>query len=225
MMISISVHTMARRKDKAKAIELRKKGYSYSQIKQKLGIGKGTLSGWLSDMPLPTIRIRELQFNDEVIEKIRATKLKKRQARLENVYETVASHIGSLSDRELFIAGFFLYWGEGGKTKPYTTTLANTDPAMIRFYLRWLEVLKVPKEKIFVRLQLYSDMDVDTEIRYWSKAINLPKKYFRKPYIKKTKFENITFSTFGHGTCNVILDHRDTAEYVLQGLKKVSSDF
>ena len=38
---------MARKKDKQKALTMRKKGMSYSQIKEKLGISKSTLSGWL----------------------------------------------------------------------------------------------------------------------------------------------------------------------------------
>lgn len=43
---------MVRSKNKLKAITLRKKGMSYSQIKTEIGISKSTLSGWLSDMPL-----------------------------------------------------------------------------------------------------------------------------------------------------------------------------
>ena len=35
---------------KEKAIKLRKEGYSYSYIKDKLGISKGTLSYWLRDI-------------------------------------------------------------------------------------------------------------------------------------------------------------------------------
>lgn len=216
---------MARRKEKEAAIKLREQGYSYSQIKNKLGISKGTLSPWLSGMPLTAARIRELQFSEAVIEKIRAAKLKKRQARLTSVYDTVAAHIGTLSDRELFIAGFFLYWAEGGKTRSYTVTLANTDPAMIRFYLKWLKILKVPPNKVYVRLHLYSDMNVEKEIKFWTKALKLSEKRFKKPYIKKSKFSNITFTTFGHGTCNIVLNNRDITEYVLQGLKNISARF
>lgn len=225
MMIPISPHTMARRKEKEAAIKLREQGFSYSQIKDRLGISKGTLSPWLSGIPLTASRIRELQFSEAVIEKIRATKLKKRRARLANVHDIVASHIGTLSSRELFIAGFFLYWAEGGKTKPYTVTLANTDPAMIRFYLHWLKLLKVPAEKMFVRLHLYSDMNIKNEVKFWSKALKIPEKRFKNPYIKKSKFSSIAYTTFGHGTCNIVLDNRDTAEYVLQGLKNISSKF
>lgn len=45
--------------EKQKAINLRKKGYSYSQIKEELGTSKSTLSAWLCDMPLSKERIKK----------------------------------------------------------------------------------------------------------------------------------------------------------------------
>lgn len=71
---------MARTKDKEKALALRSKGYSYSMIKEEIGISKSTLSGWLRDFPLSDKRISELQSNSEIrIEKCRATKQKKKK--------------------------------------------------------------------------------------------------------------------------------------------------
>ncbi|KKP80446.1 MAG: hypothetical protein UR81_C0028G0006, partial [Candidatus Levybacteria bacterium GW2011_GWB1_35_5] len=43
---------MARVIDRQRAIELRKQGKSYGQIKKQLGIAKSTLSDWLSKYPL-----------------------------------------------------------------------------------------------------------------------------------------------------------------------------
>ena len=145
---------------KTKALILRKKGMSYSEIKEKLGVSKSTLSYWLRDLPLSRERINALRAHSpKRIEKFRNTMRMKREARLSQVYVQVSKTIRSLSSRELFIAGLFLYWGEGGKTKAYAITLANTDPRMIRFYLVWLRALGVPEEKIKIRLHLYSDMD------------------------------------------------------------------
>jgi transcriptional regulator with XRE-family HTH domain len=96
---------MARPKDKSRAIDLRKKGMSYSQIKAELGISKSTLSGWLCDMPLSEKRIRELRdFNPMRIERCRNTKLRNRRSRLLNVYQKVSRDIGKINNRELFIA-------------------------------------------------------------------------------------------------------------------------
>jgi predicted transcriptional regulator len=66
---------MARRIDKEMALQLRKEGMSYSQIKDEIGISKSTLSGWLSGLPLTKNQIGSLQHSQVVIEKIRQTKL------------------------------------------------------------------------------------------------------------------------------------------------------
>lgn len=216
---------MARREEKEKAVSLRKKGLSYSQIRKKLGINKSTLSGWLRDMPLPKERLDELQRNDSVIEKIRQSKKRTRDQRLAAVHDRISKHIGKLSKRELFIAGLFLYWAEGGKTTPYSISLSNTDPSMIRFYLSWLSNLKVPTEKIIVRLHLYADMDVNAAIKYWKEQTEIPFENFRKPYIKRSKLSELTYTGRGHGTCNVIVNGRDIAEYVRQGLKYISNRY
>ena len=141
------------------------------------------------------------------------------------MFRIVSKEVGTFTPRELFIAGFFLYWAEGGKTKPYNITLSNTDPSMLRFYLKWVYSLGVPKEKIKVRLQLYSDMNIEKEIQFWTKKLALKSAQFRKPYIKETRLASLTQKGFGHGTCNISVDDRDISEYVMQGLKYTALQF
>jgi hypothetical protein len=215
---------MARIKDKSEAVRLRKLGMSYSQIKARLGISKGTLSGWLYNMPLSEDRIRELgPLSQKRIERCRNTKLKNRQKRLANVYEKVSKNIGKLNERDLFVAGFFLYWAEGGKTKRYTTTFSNTDPQMIKFFLQWVATffdLKGIKMKVL--LHLYEDMNIKNYTNYWSKELNLGLEQFSKPYIKKSTLAGLSYKNgFGKGTCNIRIDNRDMAEYILQGLEYI----
>lgn len=200
---------------------MRMKGMSYSQIKKDLGVSKGALSVWLRDYPLSEERLRALRDHSEIrIEKYRETRRHTREARWEEMKVRSAADIGILSKREIMIAGLFLYWGEGGKTESYTTTLSNTDPVMLRFYIQWLQILGVPKEKIRARVHLYADMDIDTELSFWSKELGLPISAFRKSYVKQSTRSALTYKQkFTHGTCNVIYDSRDTAEYVLSALE------
>lgn len=217
---------MARHRDKTTALAMRKKGMSYSEIKEKLGVSKSTLSYWLSDLPLSKQRINELRaYSQKRIERYRNTMREKREGRWRLVYKKAEIDLGQLSQREMLVAGFFLYWAEGGKTRKSGITLTNTDPSMIRFYLNWLRMLKVDKAKIKVRLHLYSDMDVQEATAFWSKTLKLEESHFVKPHIKKTLKSNISYRGFGQGTCNIIVDNRDISEYVLQGLKYISSKF
>lgn len=208
--------------DKSKAIELRKKGMSYSQIKLELGISKSTLSGWLHDMPLSLKRIKELgASNPARIEKYRNTMKKKRDARLEMVYKKVANDIGKLNRRELFLNGFFLYWGEGGKVNKSMLSFTNTDPDMINYFIKWMTVcLNVERKDLYVILHLYKDMNIKQSIDFWSKKINIKIEQFKKPYVKDSKLTNLTYkSGFGKGTCTVRLNNKEKMDYVLMGLK------
>ncbi|MBU3968930.1 helix-turn-helix domain-containing protein [Patescibacteria group bacterium] len=216
---------MARRKDKEIAIKMRLAGASYSQIKEKLNISKSTLSYWLSEYPLSAERIKELCGNNpKRIENFRNTMRKKREQRLEKVYEKVGRDISKLSKREIFIAGLFLYWGEGLKVRNAKTELSNTDPAMIKFFMKWLRTLDVSKNKLKVRLQLYSDMNIGKETSFWVKELNLSKQQFNKAYIKNSKFSDITYKkNFNHGTCNISYSGQEFQDYILQGIEYVKN--
>ena len=208
---------MTRHNDREQAIILRKKGMSYSQIKEKLGVGKSTLSLWLRDMPLSEARLKELCHRSErQIERTRETKRKKRIARLQDVYLRLTKELGGLSERELYIAGFFLYWGEGLKADRYTVMFTNTDPAMVKTFIRWIALLGVQRSDLKVYLHLYEDMHIPDAIAYWSKELSIRKDRFRKPYIKKTveqKRKNYK-GRFGFGTCNIYITNRDIREKI-----------
>lgn len=219
---------MARFKDKEKAIKLRLQGKSYSQIKKIIGVSKSTLSYWLTDYPLSEKRIRELRGNSPIrIERYRATRLRQKNERLSKVYREEKKRLLPLSKRDLFIAGLFLYWGEGTKTTESQLSVSNTNPAVIKFFIEWLvNSLEVPLKKIKIYLHLYSNMNIDKEIGFWMKELSLPKKQFRKPYIKKSDSRMINYKTkFGHGTCNAIVGNARLTEKILGGLKVIEDKF
>lgn len=215
---------MARKKDKQKAIVMRKKGMSYSQIKEKLNVSKSTLSGWLYNMPLSKKRIRELQADSPIrIERYRNTMRIKKEGRLKEVYKKVSKDVGNFSKRDLFLAGLFLYWGEGTKAQNSLVALTNTNPNMLKFFIKWLKLFGIERKDLKVKLHLYSDMNIKESINFWSEELKIPHSNFHKPYIKKTSSKFITYKNgFGKGTCSVIVGDRDLWEYIIMGLKYIS---
>lgn len=211
---------------KTEAIKLRRQGASYSQIKNALGISKSTLSGWLKDYPLSAGRIRELRdFSSQRIEKFRNTMRIKKETRQSLVYHKEEKKLLPFSNKEFYLAGLFLYWGEGNKTTPYSTILSNSNPQMIMFFVIWLtKILKVPTTMLRAKIHIYQDMNVQDEINFWSKLTKIPKNKFSKPYIKQTTQAGLTYKGFNHGTCNVIVHNRDIAEKVILGLKAISNN-
>ncbi len=219
---------MAYLKNHEKALALRKKGLSYSQIKNILGVSKGTLSYWLKDNPLPKEKISELQRlgwkkNECAIERFRETMRIKREKRYQELYEVQKKSIFPLTEKELVLAGFMLYWAEGTKGRMNSLEMANSDPRMLCFFIYWLtKAMLLPREKIIIHPHLYSEMDVQKEIKYWSKTLKIPHEQFRKPYVKKTSGKRINYKGgFGHGTCKIRVYDTSFAGNVLMGIKAI----
>src|SRR3989338_729094 len=212
---------MTRFADREKARKLRAEGKSYSEIKEVLGIGKGTLSVWLQDMPLSSEQIRQLRdLSPRRIESFRATMKKKRDKRLQEVSDRIKLEIGELSRRELLIGGLYLYWGEGMKAQRGTVGISNTDPAVIKTFIDWLKIAGVPKEKFLIKLHLYTDMNIYQETEYWSEILSLPKKQFRKPYVKTSTLSGLTYKGgYGHGTCNLLFENMAMWEYITMAIR------
>jgi transcriptional regulator with XRE-family HTH domain len=216
---------MAKIKKRQKALELRiKKKMSYSQIKKILGVSKSTLSYWLRNYPLSKERIRELRDWSEVrIEKFRQTMKVKREKRLKRLYEEEKRIWLPFLKRELYVAGLFLYWGEGVKALKSSVSLNNTDPKVVKFYLYWItKALKIPKRKIKVYVHLYSDMDINKALNFWSKELKIPLSQFNKPYVKSSKKANIDHRGFGHGTCGLIVNDVRLKEKIMMGIEAVA---
>lgn len=219
---------MARVIDRQKTIELRKQGKTYSEIRKELGIPKSTLSDWLSKYPLTDEQIKLLERTKSKnkhlsIEKVRLTKQRKREARLNAVYEDQKNYWTFLNQRELELAGIFLYWGEGGKRLNGQICLNNTDPQVIKFTLFWLSNgLGVPKEKIRVNLHLYKDMEMQKEMLFWSQELGLPLSQFGKPYIKDSTRAGMDQKGFGHGTCGLYVSNVRLKEKIMMSIKAIA---
>lgn len=224
---------MARLKDREKAIALRKeKQMSYSQIKKILGLSKSTLSYWLREFPLPEKRIKHLQQqgwkrSEAAIERFRNTMREKRERRLKEVYKIQRKKILPLTKHDLFMAGLFLYWGEGSKTQNSLLSISNTDPSIVIFFINWLvKALKIPRKKIKIQIQLYQDMDVKEKMNFWSKTLKIPLSQFTKPYIKKTSSKRINHKgDFGHGTCSARVGNAMALEKILMSLEVIKNKY
>jgi predicted transcriptional regulator len=211
---------MAKLQQRVLAEKMRREGQSYSTIQKQLGVSKSTLSSWLKGIPLSDTRLRELRdFNPVRIEKTRQTKLLKKQTRRDAVLEKV-KHDFKVNKTPLFKEGFYLYWGEGTKTAEYTVALTSSDPAIIKCFLSWLQILGVSKADMRVKLHIYSDQIETDVLQFWIQKTKLLKRQFYKSYIKKTFADRKTYkSTFGNGTCSVLYHDRDMYEYVMAGIR------
>lgn len=219
---------MALKEKRAEALILRKQELSYSEIKKRLNVSKSTLSLWLRKYPLSKERIDELRgSNEKRIERYRETRKKTREDRLQKTYVEQKKKVFPLSKRDIFIAGLFLYWGEGSKARLREVFVSNTNPSIINFFIKWMEIVfEVPKSKLKFRMHFYEDMDIKKEIAFWAKTLNVSESQFTKPYIKKTSSLRINEKgSFGHGTCNAGIYDARLAEQVMMAIEAISDKY
>lgn len=177
---------------KKKARQLRRSGLGIKTISYKLGISSSTASLWCRNINLTIQQQKELaiRYRDPYYGRRKDNILRQRQKKLdaiESLRQMGIKEIGKLSKRELFIAGVALYWSEGFK-KDKRLGFANSDPAMIRFFLNWLiHSCKVPRDAIRLRVGLnisHKERIVEVQ-KYWSKVTNIPLIHFQKPFFQK----------------------------------------
>ena len=213
---------MAHIEERRKAIELRLAGNTYTYIRKELGLGKGTLSGWLKNIKLSERQLGKIRSKamEKRIKRYINTTRERRIRIFDEACKEESRTLFPIKDRDIFIAGLFLYLGEGGKTNPSQVQISNSDPSIIIFSIYWLTlILKAPKDKLRIQLHLYKDMDIEKELFFWENTVGLPRTQFIKPYIKQTSSQRIDHPSFGHGTCSLYYSNTKLKRKIMANIK------
>jgi predicted transcriptional regulator len=176
---------------RAKARDLRGQGLDYSRIAAELGVSKSSVSLWVRDLPRPE-RLSYEERSKRSAEGVRrywAAERPIREAGREAVRAAAAAQIGELSDREILIAGAIAYWCEGSKRKLHRpedrVDFINSDPALIKFFLTFLNVADVGSERLIFRVYIHEHADADAAQRYWLGVTQAQPAQFGTPVLKR----------------------------------------
>lgn len=84
----------------------------------------------------------------------------------------------------LYGIGMGLYWGEGTKSNKHSVRLGNTDPELIKVFVEFLVSLcGVSKSRLRFGIQVFSDVNTNEALSFWSKKLNVGMAQFYKPTI------------------------------------------
>lgn len=178
-----------------KAILLRKKGLSYSEIKLRVPVSRSTISLWLRDIVLTKNQKKRLYEKGVVSRALGSKALKEdRIKRTKEVVDKACLEVAKLIKKDLWLIGAILYWAEGHKQKEHNPSqrlvFSNSDQRMLRIYLRWLdECLDIAVERLTFDIYIHETYKkTNTElVDYWSDVTRIPKEKFKHIYIKKNK--------------------------------------
>lgn len=192
---------MARSTERLQAIVLRKKGESIIAIARKLSVSKSTVSGWCTGIILSNKQIANLEkqagaVRYKTILEIAKRKHDRREKEISELEQLGVKRLsGRISNKELMMLGIALYWGEGIKVQK--TGLINSDPAILKIFILWLEkIWDVPKSRLILTIRLNSAHQHRTKIveQYWSETLDIPLDQFNRTLfidvVHKKKYNN-----------------------------------
>ncbi|MBI5412915.1 hypothetical protein HZA42_01030, partial [Candidatus Peregrinibacteria bacterium] len=209
------------RKDKEKAIELRKQGKSYNEINKILQIPKSTLSLWLKSLDTSEVikndnltRAKEI-WRQNII-KYNKARAFKAQCNAKTIRLTAANEIKELNKDDLKLIGVALYWAEGYNRAKWSALFCNSDPRMVKLIMRFFrEICEVPENLFRPQVQIHSNISSQEAETYWSQISNLNKSQFGKPLMQLSKSSQrkrppriLPYGTFRIGIANVNVLHK-----------------
>ncbi len=98
---------------------------------------------------------------------------------------------GLLSNRELWLVGISLYWGEGSKQHEHSPStgivFSNSDPTMLKIFLRWLTLMNIRKDELKFELYIHQDRRRETKFfkKWWESTLRVEE--ITSIYFKKGK--------------------------------------
>jgi transcriptional regulator with XRE-family HTH domain len=174
-----------------RARELRAQGWTYKEISAELGVSKSSISLWVRDLP----REGRLSYeesrkrNDEGRRRYWEEERPIREAARQAISDAAAAEIGQLTDREILMLGAIAYWCEGAKNKPHhrydRVSFINSDPGLIRFFLRFLEVAGVDPKDLVFRVMIHESADSQASHLFWQEITRADPSLFGKPTFKR----------------------------------------
>lgn len=89
--------------------------------------------------------------------------------------------IDTIDKAKLFGLGIGLYWGEGNKANKYAVRLGNTDAELLNIFIKFLiELFGVERKDMRFQLQIFTDIDTDKALKYWTQVLSVDQSQFYK---------------------------------------------
>lgn len=228
------------RKDKELAIKLRLQGKSYSQIRDVLGISKGTLSSWLSSLQLSPVVANKIQKRGKKIaiktlierNKSQTTEAVKRRNKIKN---NAKKFVKNISQNDLFFLGVALYWAEGYKrvkkvrgreVTSHPVSLTNSDPNLIKIFLRFLrEICLVQEGAIKADIRIFEHQNENTLLNFWSDITDIPTYRFGKTYygVSKSSLGKRPFNILPFGTIQIRVNNTNLFHMIMGWIEGVAT--
>lgn len=132
------------------------------------------------------------------------------------------SMVGDVSERDIMCIGLGLYWGEGYKRGSQEFGFTNSDDKMIRFYIKWLQVVfGIKKSDLILRVSINESHKarIKQVENFWSSVTNVPLSQFTKPSLIKSASKKLhSHKDVHYGTLRIKVRRGTTKRRIVLGV-------
>ncbi len=177
-------------REKERAMEMRRKGFSYGDILLQLPVAKSSLSLWLRDFPLTEAEksvLKRRKDSNISLGRIRAASVLKslRLKRDEIIRLEAVKEYNEFKTDPLFHIGLALYWAEGSK-RDTSFGFTNSDEEMVALMVMWIEkFFKIKRTELSIRLYTHKPFASEHFEVFWSSKTAIPLSNFKKTVYKE----------------------------------------
>lgn len=168
---------------------LRQQGKSIPEISRETRIPITTVQRHVKGVQIP------YEFQAILREKQGGSKDRAKGLRVNTTVEA-KKLLGNMSDRDYLLLLIGLYWGEGTKMD---FSLVNSDPVLIRTFMRCLKTLRIPKSRLSLSLRVHTEVSVPKAKAFWAHVTGLPETHIGRIEIIEGKKKG----KLPHGMCRV----------------------
>lgn len=130
--------------------------------------------------------------------------------------------ITNTDDAFLYGLGLGLYWGEGTKSDEHAVRLGNTDPNLIKAFIRFLErIYSVDKSRLRFGLQIFSEMDKREAKAFWVNHLNVSDDQFWKVVKTPSRGKGTYRKKVEHGVLTIYFSNVKLRNMICEKIKNL----
>ncbi len=200
MVYKLAQHTQAK--------ELRKRGFTYSEVAKIVGVSKSTVSKWFSRETWSKSvtnenKKRSARENGKRISLLNTARSNQYRKVYDEAERSAVTEFKHYKQNPLFIAGLMLYLSSGDNSTKHLIRISHSQIEAHRIFIRFAEeFLGVSRGKMRFYVLLYPNHKPHTCSRHWSKKIKIPMSQFHKYQVIKSAS---TKKTLHFGVGNTII--------------------
>jgi hypothetical protein len=162
---------------------------SVKEIARVVGVSQSSVSLWVRDIELTpeqleSLRLRNPAYNNQLRG---ANGNAQRWRERRRAFQDEGRELARVGDW-LFVAGVMLYWAEGDKRSCNCARISNSDPEVLRLFLRFArDRLEVPADRMRVTCNLFADhLERQREIeQFWLDTLDVPRSHLCRSVVNR----------------------------------------